>query len=169
MRVLPVIKAAAAGAALLIVATPASAAVTTTNLSVTANVATSCSVSTTAMAFGTYNSLSAAADDATSTLNVTCTPGTTWAATSGLGTGTGATFAVRKMTIASTTNTLNYTLHTDSARTVLWGDGVAPNGSYTGTGNGAVQASTIYGRIAGSQNTAAVGSYADTVVVTLTF
>jgi spore coat protein U-like protein len=163
------IKAAAAGAALLVAATPASAAVTTTNLSVTANVAASCTVSATALAFGTYNSLAAANDDVTTTMNVACTPGTTWTATAGLGAGTGATFAVRKLTIASTTNTLNYTLYTDSARTILWGDGVAPNGSYTGTGTGATQANTIYGRIPGSQNTAAVGSYTDTVAVTVTF
>ena len=162
-------KAAIAGAVLLGAATPALAGTTNTNLSVTATVAASCTVSATAMAFGTVNTLAATADDATSTMSVTCTPGTAWTATAGLGSGTGATFAVRKMTVAATTNTLNYTLYTDSGRTIVWGDGVAPTGTLTGTGNGAVQSSTIYGRVPGSQGTAAVGSYTDTVAVTVTF
>ena len=169
MQVRTMIKVAAAGAALLVAATPASAAVTTTNLSVTATVAASCTVSTTAMAFGTISTLTATADDNTATMNVTCTPGTPWTATAGLGTGTGATFAVRKLTIPSTTNTLNYALYTNSTRTTLWGDGVAPNGSYTGTGTGAVQPNTIYGRVPGSQGTSVIGSYTDSVVVTITF
>ena len=167
MQVRTIIKVAAAGAALFVAATPASAAVTTTNLSVTANVVASCTVSATAMAFGTYTSLAAAHDDVTSTMNVACTPGTTWAATASAGGGTGATLAVRKL--MSGTNPLNYNLYTDSARTIIWGDGVAPNGSFTGTGTGATQASTVYGRIPGSQGTAAVGSYTDTVVISVTF
>jgi spore coat protein U-like protein len=58
---------------------------------------------------------------------------------------------------------------TDSARSVVWGDGVAPNGSFTGTGTGAAQSSTVYGRVPTGQGAAAIGSYSDTVVVTITY
>ncbi len=169
MQIRSMIKLAAVGAALLAASAPALAGVTNTNLSVNATVSASCTVSVSAMSFGTVDTLVATADDATSTMNVTCTPGTAWSATAGAGAGTGATVALRKMTIPATTNTLDYTLHTDSGRTIVWGDGVAPNGSFTGTGNGAVQASTIYGRVPTGQGTAAIGSYTDTVAVTVTF
>ena len=159
----------AALAGLFAAAAPAVAGVTNTDLAVSAAVEATCTVSTTAVAFGGVNTLSATADVANGALIVTCTPGTTWAATAGLGNGTGATFALRKMTIAATTNTLSYTLYTNSTRTIIWGDGVSPNGSFTGTGTGAAQANTIYGRVPGSQGTAAIGSYADTVAVTVTF
>ncbi|MDB5699793.1 MAG: Spore coat protein, partial [Alphaproteobacteria bacterium] len=66
-------------------------------------------------------------------------------------------------------NTLNYVLYKDSARTSIWGDGVAPTASITGTGTGAAQANTIYGRVPGSQGTVPIGSYADTVTVTISF
>ncbi len=169
MKIQSMIKVAAVGAALLGAATPALADFRNTNLAVNATVAASCTISVGAMSFGTLSTLSATADDATSTMNIACTPGTPWTATAGLGSGVGATYATRKMTIASGTATVNYTLYTNSTRTTLWGDGVAPNGSFTGTGTGANQASTIYGRVPGSQGTAAIGSYSDTVSVTVTF
>lgn len=146
---------------------PAIAGSTNSNISVTATVNAQCTVTTGAVAFGTYNSLGSANNDATGTLNVTCTNGTAWTASAGLGTGTGATFSSRKM--SSGANLLNYGLYTDSARTTVWGDGTSSTQTVGATGSGAAQATTIYGRLPGGQSGAQVGSYADTVSVTIAF
>jgi len=149
-------------------ATPATAATTTSSLEVSATVSASCSVSTTAVGFGDVAVLSGANDDATGGLSVTCTNGTAWSASANAGSGTGATLTDRKMT--SGTNLLSYDLYTDSGRTIIWGDGAdATTGKISGTGTGSAQANTIYGRVPSGQNTAAVGSYADTVTVTVTY
>ncbi len=157
-----------AAAAVAMAAFPASAATTTSSLSVNATVTANCSVSTTAVAFGNVNVLSGTNADATGGLSITCTSGTTWSASADAGAGTGASLATRKM--ASGANLLNYALYTDSARTTVWGDAATTaTVKFSGTGTGAAQASTIYGRIASGQTSVPAGSYADTVTVTVTY
>ena len=146
---------------------PAIAGTTSSNISVTATVNAQCTVTTGAVAFGTYNPLTATNNDATGSLSVTCTNGTAWTAAAGAGTGTGATLASRKMKSGS--NQLDYVLYTDSGRTTVWGDGTSSTATVGATGTGAAQSTTIYGRLPGSQSNAAVGSYADTVAVTIDF
>lgn len=148
-------------------ASPASAATTTSSLSVTATVTGTCSVSTTAVGFGNVDVVSVTNTDATGGLSVTCTSGTAWSASANAGSGSGANLTVRKMT--SGTNLLNYALYTDAARTIIWGDGGGSTGMISGTGTGAAQASTIYGRVPSGQSTVPPGSYADTVTVTVTY
>jgi spore coat protein U-like protein len=167
MRPSRAIRTFIAGAIAIAAGTPALATTISSNMSVTASITANCTASSTAVAFGTLSTLTATPDDATGTFTVTCTNGAAWSATAGLGTGTGATFAVRKM--VSGANLINYSLYTDSARTTVWGDGVAPTGKFTGTGTGSAQSTTFYGRVPGSQGTAPTGSYADTVAVTITF
>ncbi len=158
----------AAVAALAIAAFPAAAATTTSSLAVDATVTANCSVSTTAVSFGSVNVLSGTNADATGGLSVTCTSGTAWSASADAGAGTGATLATRKM--ASGANLLNYALYTDSARTTVWGDAATTaTVKYSGTGTGAAQANTIYGRVASGQTSVPAGSYADTVTVTVTY
>jgi spore coat protein U-like protein len=61
---------------------------------------------------------------------------------------------------------LSYFLYSDSGRTTNWGN---VTGSWvSGTGTGTAQNLTVYGRIPASQS-ALIGSYADTVTVTITF
>jgi spore coat protein U-like protein len=60
--------------------------------------------------------------DNTFTLNVQCTNTTPYHIGLDAGTGTAATVAVRKMTNGS--NTINYSLYTDSTRTTVWGNTV---------------------------------------------
>ncbi|MDP8994157.1 MAG: spore coat U domain-containing protein, partial [Pseudomonadota bacterium] len=60
-------------------ATPAIGATVSSSLSVSARVDASCSVSTTALDFGTIDPLSASAVDGTGGVTVTCTNGTAWA------------------------------------------------------------------------------------------
>ena len=136
----------------------------TANLSVSANVVNSCSVSAGSMDFGTYNPLSSSDLDQTGSFDVRCTNGggASIKLDQGLnGTGTIAA-PVRRM--ASNGNYLTYQLYSDSNRQNAW-EG-ATGVSYSGTGS--TQAQTVYGRIAASQN-AVVGSYSDTVVITVTY
>ena len=145
---------------------PAFAQTATDNLAVSATVTENCVVSTTAVAFGNVDVTSGANVDVTGGLSVTCTSGTAWSATAGAGGGTGATNSVRKMT--SGLNLLNYALYTNAGRTTLWGDGT-DGAAITGTGSGSAQASVIYGRVPSGQSSLPIGSYADTVAVTLTY
>jgi spore coat protein U-like protein len=141
------------------------ATTTTTTFQVTATVNATCAVSATNLAFGTYDPLSGTPSDATSTVNVTCTLTTPYNVGLDAGLGSGATVTTRKMTHSS--DLLNYSLYQDAARTQVWGTTIGTN-TATGTGTGLGQAFTVYGRIPAAQNVN-LGSYADTVTVTVTY
>ncbi len=153
------------GAAVL--AVPAAiAATTSTTFNVTANVVATCAVTATNLAFGNYDAALGTPVDATSTVNVTCTNGHGYTVDLNAGTGSGATVAVRRMTNGG--NTLDYSMYTDAARTTVWGDGTLSTSTQAGTGNGAAQALTVYGRIPTGQFVTA-GAYSDTVTATVTY
>ena len=69
-----------------------------------------------------------------------------WTASAGVGGGSGASFATRKMT--SGANLLNYNLYTTSGSHQVWGDGTGSTATLGGTGTGSAQAVTVYGRVA---------------------
>jgi spore coat protein U-like protein len=148
-------------------ATPASAATTSTTLNVSATVTANCTVSSSALAFGAVNPLSGSDVDASGGITVTCTNGTGWTAAAGVGAGSGASFASRRMTAGA--NLLNYNLYTDAGRTSVWGDGTGSTAQFSNTGSGVAQAVTVYGRVPSGQVTVPPGSYADTVSVTVTY
>ncbi len=161
---------AAGAAAAFFTATPALADTKQTNLSVNASVSANCSISAGALNFGTnIDTLSASNVDGTATLSVTCTNGSSWSAGASTGIGASATYASRRMTRVSGTETLAYTLYTDSGRSTVWGDGSGSTANLTGTGTGSTQSVTIYGRIPSGQTSVPAGSYADTVSVTITY
>ena len=141
----------------------AAAATATTTFSVTAEVVTTCAITSTNMAFGSYSGLVL---NSTATLNATCSTGTPYTIGLNAGTGTGATVAVRKMK-GPAVEELNYTLSQDSAHTINWGNTTGTD-TVPGTGNGAVQPHTVFGQIPASQFIQA-GEYSDTITVTLTF
>ncbi|HEX4338375.1 MAG TPA: spore coat U domain-containing protein [Polyangiaceae bacterium] len=150
----------------------ADAGTNTANLSVTATVSANCSISTTALAFGAYDPVTANASsplDGTGGVSVNCTSGSAATVTLGQGSNanTGSTdiIPLRRMADAST-HRLSYFLFSDSGRTTVWGNTIATGVAQTGTGS--VVALTVYGRVTAGQNVAA-GSYADTVVATVTF
>ena len=158
----------AAGAALLAAApTAASAGTASSTMSVTATVTANCTVSTTALAFGSVNTISGSNVDSTGSLSITCTNGTAWAASAGIGSGSGASFANRKMTAGA--NLLNYNIYTTAARTIVWGDGTSSTATIGGTGSGNAQSVTVYGRVGSGQTSVPAGAYADTVAVTVTY
>src|SRR5687767_15231085 len=99
----------------------AQAATATANLSATATVINNCTISTAPLAFGNYDPVSAnaAADlDASGTVTIACTKGTT--ATIGLGLGSNASGSTRRMTDGSG-NFLTYELYQEAAETRIWG------------------------------------------------
>ena len=148
-------------------ATPALAGTTSSTLNVDATVTANCTVSTSAIAFGNVNPISGANVDATGGISVTCTNGTSWTAAAGVGSGTGASFAARRMSDGS--NLLSYNIYTDSGRTTVWGDGTGSTATIGNTGSGSAQAVTIYGRVASGQTSVPPGDYDDTVSVTVTY
>lgn len=166
---LKTLKLSAAVVAFCAAAPIASAATTTDPFQVTATVNSVCTVIAADLAFGTYDPLSGTPNDATSTVTATCTNGTTYSMAINAGSGSGATVTNRLMT--SGANTLGYSLHTIAARTnvTIWGDGTSGTLTVGGTGSGAAQNHTVYGRIPAGQLVPA-GSYVDaTVTVTLTY
>lgn len=151
-----------------VAAQPALAQEASSSLSVSATVTESCVVSTSPVAFGNADVTSGASIDGSGAISVTCTSGTAWEAAAGLGAGTDATLASRKMVNGA--NLLNYGLYTDEARTNVWGDGVdGATAIISDTGQGTAQEKTIYGRIPAGQTSLPSGSYADTVTVTVTY
>ena len=153
--------------ALLMLATPAAAATVGGTLNVNANVTANCTVSTSALAFGSVNVIGGSNVDGSGGLTITCTSGTAWSAAAGVGAGTGASFTSRRMT--SGANQLGYNLYTTSGYATVWGDGTASTGLLTGTGTGSAQSITVYGRVGSGQTGVPAGSYVDTVAVTVTY
>ncbi len=162
--------AVAPGAALFtlaLFAAPASAATVSGSLPVSATVTANCTLSTSALAFGNVNTISGSNVDGTGGLSIVCTNGTAWSAAAGVGAGSGASFASRRMSAGA--NLLNYNLYTSAAYSSVWGDGTASTATITGTGTGATQSVTVYGRVASGQTSVPAGSYADTVAITITY
>ena len=140
----------------------AQAATATAVVAVTALVLSNCIVVATPLAFGNYVQ---ALLPATTTLTVTCTSGTTYNLGLDPGIGTGATVAVRKMSLLG--NTLGYSIYSDAAHTVVFGNTIGTN-TVTGTGTGLPQVITGYGLIPASE-AVAPGAYVDTVTATVTY
>ena len=144
------------------------------NIALSANVAAACNITAGPLAFGTYNPLGAAAQ-ASASLSIACTQGT--APVISLGAGQNATGSQRKLK-TSGTDTLNYSLYQPlsnaagaaCAYTTAWGDGTALGTTLTTTAAPSLTARSynVCGQIPTGQN-AAVGSYADSVVATITF
>jgi len=145
---------------------PAMAQTATTTFPVTATVLTSCSVSANPLAFGTYNPTSATPLDATTTLSVLCTVGTSFTVGLSAGTAAGATVTTRQMSNAA--NRLNYGLFQQAGRTTVWGNTPGTNTPPATTAPVIPTTLTVYGRVPASQNVPA-GDYTDTITVTVNY
>jgi spore coat protein U-like protein len=144
-------------------ATIGSSHATSAPFTVTATDATICSVNASALNFGSTGVLRSALD-ATTSITVTCTNAAPYAVALDGGLSGATNPAQRKMSQAS--QQITYGLYQDSARTQPWGD--AAGTTAAGTGSGLAQTFTIYGRVP-SQGTPSPGTYADTVVVTVSY
>jgi spore coat protein U-like protein len=124
-----------------------------------------CTVSTTSVAFGTYDVFAATATDSTGVVSVRCDTRTTLSVQ--VGKGAAPTFLPR--TLKQATTSLNYNLYQDSARTVVWGDGTGGTSAFSVTVNANVTRNqTLFARVPANQDVPA-GAYTDTVVVTIVF
>jgi spore coat protein U-like protein len=146
----------------------ASAATATANLSVSATVTNNCTISTAAVAFGSYDPVVAHASvdlDGTGTVVVACTKGAV--ATVGLGLGSNASGSTRRMTDGAS-EFLTYELYQDAGRTTVWGNAGAGLYSPGAAPSKTARNFTVYGRVAANQDVVA-GNYSDTVVATVNF
>jgi spore coat protein U-like protein len=135
----------------------------TTTFGVSATVLKDCVVSATALGFGNYTG---ALVNASSTVTVTCTSGTTYTVGLNQGLATGALVTTRQMAITQPAGALNYSLLTGSYTGTNWGN---TSGSWvSGTGNAAPQPLTVYGVIPAGQYVTP-GSYTDTITATVTY
>lgn len=145
-------------------AAPGLAATTTTNFTVTATVVAACVASSTNISFGNYTASSGVADDANSTVTVTCSNNDPY--TIALNGGDSGKVAAR--TMLNGTNSLGYGIYTSSGYSTIWGDGTNGTSTVAGTGNGSAQNYTAYGQVPVGEYSAA-GSYSDTLTATVTF
>ena len=116
-----IVRIGACGLAAVLLGQAAQAATATSTIAVSATVLSFCSLTALPLAFGNYSS---ALVNATTTLAVVCTVGTTYSVGLDLGQGTGATVTQRRMTL--NTSQLSYALYSDAARTTPWGTPSAP-------------------------------------------
>jgi spore coat protein U-like protein len=141
----------------------------TANLSVTANVAANCTITTTPVAFGAYDPVVAndtAALDAVGTVRVACTKGAS--PTVGLGLGGNPSGSTRRMAGSTAGEYLTYELYHPGGHTTIWGTGGAGLFAAGAAPSRAVRTFDVNGRIAGGQDVG-TGNYNDTVVATVNF
>ncbi len=155
------------GGVVLGMAAPAFAQTATANLNVSATVNKTCTITTTAVAFGVYDPVvtnASTALDAAGTIVVTCTKGA--GTRIDLGLGANAAGSVRRMTGGG--DFLTYELYTDSGRTTVWGSGAGAGNTIGAAPSKAARTVDVYGRVAAGQDVSAA-SYTDTVVATINF
>jgi spore coat protein U-like protein len=145
-------------------ATIGTAHATTAPFTVTATNATNCSVSASPLNFGTTGVLRTALDGMSS-ITVTCTNAAPYTVALDGGLSGATNPAQRKMSQASVT--ITYGLYQNSSHTLPWGGSIGVD-TMAGTGTGLAQTFTVYGRVP-AQNTPAPGTYADTVVLTISY
>jgi spore coat protein U domain-containing protein, fimbrial subunit CupE1/2/3/6 len=137
----------------------------TTTMGVSMTITAGCSASATPVGFGTASVLSSAIT-ANGGISVTCTNTTPYNVGLDQGAGSGATVAGRLMTGPSSA-TVSYGLFQDSAMSKNWGKTVGTD-TVPGTGSGSAQSLLVYGKVP-AQTSAAPGSYADVVNVTVSY
>lgn len=127
-----------------------------------------CTISTTAVNFGTYNVFAASPDDATGQITYRCTAPRPPLVRIHLDKGGAPTFNPRQMRRSS--ETLDFNLYLDSTRSTIWGDGTGGTQAYTRSNpplNQNINVS-VFGRIPAGQDVSA-GSYSATVTATIFF
>ena len=136
---------------------------------VTGTVVANATVSTSTLDFGSTSTLSSNVDS-TATIAVQATPYSI-----GLSNGANASGSQRRVRLGATSNFINYNLYTDSGHTQAWTTTTSASSCSGGagtcvlaTGTGLTQNTTVFGRVP-SQTIPAAGTFADTVVVTVTF
>lgn len=134
-----------------------------------------CSVSTTALAFGSYNPLAYGNTDSSGTVRVSCSALVALLIPYDIAMSAGGSgsYATRRMSFGA--YTLNYNLYTDASYTSVLGNGSGGTLKLSGgilldlAGLAPPAVHWVYGRLPGPQLGAAPGGYSDTLTVTLTY
>ncbi|TNC71320.1 Csu type fimbrial protein [Rubellimicrobium roseum] len=134
-------------------------------LTVRANVVPSCTVSVGAMAFGSIPGAITSPINAQASLSVTCTNAVPYRIALGQGLGPSVTNP-RERQMRNGASALTYGLYKDSGRSSPWGWAGADEMAATGTG--LQQLYSVFGQIEAGQS-GQIGTYADSVVVTITY
>lgn len=123
--------------------------------------AATCTVSAGGLDFGSYDPFINQALDSAANVSIACDASTAYSIALSPGAGP---YEARAMTNGA--HQLLYNLYTDATLATVWGDATGDTAIVGGTATTAHH--TVYGRIPARQN-AYVGTYGDTIVVTLTF
>jgi len=124
--------------------------------------------SVTGLNFGLMIVFSASPLTTTGTISYSCTAvGGNKRMEMSLSTGSSGTFAIR--TLQSGVNRLNYNLYPTAANSQVWGDGTGTTYKYSiNPVDKQVDTLTVYGTIPPGQDVG-VGSYSDTITITMNF
>jgi spore coat protein U-like protein len=127
-----------------------------------------CTITTTAVSFGSYNVFAGSADDGTGQITYRCTNPRPPIVTIQLDKGGSPSFSPRQMRRG--TETLNYNLYLDSTRSTIWGDGTGGTQTYSRANPPVGQNInlSVFGRIPAGQDVSA-GTYSATVTATIFF
>jgi spore coat protein U domain-containing protein, fimbrial subunit CupE1/2/3/6 len=123
--------------------------------------AVTCTVSVTNVAFGNYDVFASQDTVTTGSVGVSCDSSDSYTISLSAGFGT---YTSRVMTSGS--SQLDYNLFTDPQRLTIWGDGTSGTATVSATGTGGTY--PVYGLITAKQNVP-VGSYSDSITVTVTY
>lgn len=129
-----------------------------------------CRVATTGIDFGVYDVFVTVPLDSTGTVTVSCDQNPPTDVTVAIGpSASSGGFRPRAMRNALTPDRLNYNLFTNASMSSVWGDGTSGTSTVLlfKVNKNRPQTATIYGRIPPGQNVS-VGTYADTLTVTIT-
>ncbi len=126
-----------------------------------------CSVNNPSLVFGSFNTLTGSNNvDSTATITVNCDASTSY--NIALSPGGSGTYNPRRM--ASGGNHLEYNLYTSAGYSQIWGDGSGGSSTVAGSALTGSRDHTVYGRIPlSTQRGASVGSYSDSITLTVTY
>jgi len=128
--------------------------------------AVTCTVNATSVAFGSFSPLTDITVDSTGIITVSCDVLSPY--TIALSPGASGNYIPRHMTNGG--NTLQYNLYLDGGHSQVWGNGTGGSASVADSTDNTPKNHTIYGRIPlSSQRNVLVGSYSDSITVTLTY
>jgi spore coat protein U-like protein len=128
--------------------------------------AANCTLSTTSVAFGSYDVFTGAPTDSAGTVTYRCNGNADIMVT--ITTGQSGTFNPRRL--AQGAEQLSYNLYRDAARSIIWGDGSSGTQAHTqiNVPNNTTIDVPVYARVPATQDVTA-GSYTDSVTVTINF
>lgn len=132
----------------------------TSSFQVGMDVTASCALSASTLTFNAMPTGTTAGTDSQAAVTVTCSASTPYT----ISLDNGQNFSGGRR-MSNSGSYVNYDLYKDSSRTATW----SSTSGINGTGNGSAQSHTIFGRVPAGQSVPNTGSYADTIVATISY